>query len=76
MAFAMDREDRERKIAADLAQVAAAGVWADGGADLVFGSGLEYRRLLPCRLARGHLAAGAQAFLRARISAVLFSRAI
>jgi len=40
------------------------------------GSGLEHRRLFSGRPARGHPAARAQAFLRARISALLFSRAI
>ena len=54
----------------------AARIWADRAADLVFGSGLEHRRLFPGRLARGHPAARAHAFLRARISAALFSRAI
>src|SRR5580658_4214700 len=32
-------------------------MWADWAADLVFGSGLKYRRLLPCRPVRGHPAA-------------------
>ncbi len=40
----------------------------------MFGSGLAHR-LFPGRPASGHPAARAQAFLRARISAVLFSRA-
>jgi len=47
-----------------------------GAADPLFGSGLEHRRLFPGRPASGHPAARAQAFLRARISAALFSRAI
>ena len=47
-----------------------------GAAAPLFGSGLAHRRLFPDRPASGHPAARAQAFLRARISAVLFSRAI
>jgi len=45
-------------------------------ADPVFGNGLGHRRLFPGGSASGHPAARAQAFLRARISAALFSRAI
>src|SRR5580692_6154535 len=47
-----------------------------GAADPLFGSGLEHPRLFPGRPASGHPPTRAQAFLRARISAVLLSRAI
>jgi hypothetical protein len=59
-----------------MALIAAARMWAGRAADLAFWSGLEHRQLLPGGPARGHPAARAQAFFRARISAVLFSLAI
>jgi hypothetical protein len=64
------------RVPADLAQVSAARMCADWGGRSVVRERLELRRLFPGRPASGHPAARAQAFLRARISAVLLSRAM